>query len=87
MQTNPEAKPTKKAAKKAHTQPTEIHLQVGGVEYNCLSLVEQARANYRLTHKTGIHSCKVYIKPEENAVYYVINRVEGRIPLRPAGQA
>ena len=45
--------------------------------------MEKARADYRLTHKTGIHSCKVYIKPEENAAYYVINRVEGKIPLDP----
>ena len=61
-----EARAVKKSpAKKAHTQPTEIHLQVGGVEYNCLALVEKARADYRLTHKTGIHSCKIYIKPEE----------------------
>ena len=81
-----EARAVKKSpAKKAHTQPTEIHLQVGGVEYNCLALVEKARADYRLTHKTGIHSCKIYIKPEENAVYYVINRVEGKIPLDTAG--
>ena len=80
-----EARAVKKSpAKKAHTQPTEIHLQVGGVEYNCLALVEKARADYRLTHKTGIHSCKIYTKPEENAVYYVINRVEGKIPLDTA---
>ena len=72
MPKTPESKTAKKGpVKKAHTPPTEIRLQVG------------ARADYRLTHKTGIHSCKVYIKPEENAAYYVINRVEGKIPLDP----
>ena len=43
-----------------------------------LPSVEMARADYRATHKTGIHSCRVYIKPEEQAAYYVINKVEGR---------
>lgn len=79
-----EAKTMKKGpAKKAHTPPTEIRLQVGGLEYDCAAIVEKARADYRLTHKTGIHSCKVYIKPEESTAYYVINRVEGKIALEP----
>ena len=84
MPKTPESKTAKKGpVKKAHTPPTEIRLQVSGQEYDCAAIVEKARADYRLTHKTGIHSCKVYIKPEENAAYYVINRVEGKIPLDP----
>lgn len=68
-------------ARKAHTPPPEIYLEIGGSSYNCMNLLEKARADYRLTHKIGIHSCRIYIKPEENAVYYVINKVEGKIPL------
>lgn len=78
----PQSKQAKKsAARKAHTPPPEIHLEIGSDSYNCMELLERARADYRLTHKTGIHSCRIYIKPEENAVYYVINKVEGKIPL------
>lgn len=71
----------KKPAKKAHTPATEIYLQYNGQEYNCAAIVEQARADYRSTHKIGIHSCRVYIKPEEGCAYYVINKVDGKIPL------
>lgn len=71
----------KPAPKKAHTPAPEIYFQTGGQEYDCLALQEKARADYRATHKAGIHTCKVYIKPEEGTVYYVINQVEGKIPL------
>ena len=59
-------------------------LQLAGQDYDCAAIVEAARAHYRATHKVGIHSCQVYIKPEEGMAYYVINRVEGKIPLTPA---
>lgn len=78
----PETAKGKKAAKKtAHTPATEVYLQVAGQQYDCAAIVEQARADYRAAHKVGIHSCKVYIKPEENAAYYVINKVDGKISL------
>ena len=77
----PEKKSRKKPVKKAHTPATEIYLQHNGKEYNCSAIVEQARADYRATHKIGIHSCRVYIKPEEGFAYYVINKVDGKIPL------
>lgn len=75
-------KPGRKAApKKAHTPAPEVYFQAGGKEYNGIAVMERAKADYRATHKAGIHTCKVYIKPEEDAVYYVINKVEGKIPL------
>ena len=36
---------------------------------------------YRATHKVGVQSCKVYVKPEEGAAYYVINKVSGKLEL------
>ena len=74
----------KNAPKKAHTPTTVVRLQLAGQDYDCAAIVEAARAHYRATHKVGIHSCQVYIKPEEGMAYYVINRVEGKIPLTPA---
>ena len=71
------------APKKAHTPPVSVLLQIGGQEYDCAAIVEAARADYRATHKTGIHSCRVYIKPEEQAAYYVINKVEGKVDISP----
>ena len=79
-------RPRKQVPKKAHTPPVVVHLQVGTQEYDCAAIVEQARADYRATHKTGIHTCRVYIKPEEQAAYYVINLVEGKIDIAPLPQ-
>lgn len=72
-----------KAPKKAHTPPVSVLLQVGGQEYDCAAIVEMARADYRTKYKTGIHSCRVYIKPEEQTAYYVINKVEGKVGIAP----
>ena len=44
-------------------------------------VVDRAKADYRATHKVGVQSCKVYVKPEENAIYYVINKVAGKLEL------
>ena len=39
------------------------------------------KADYRTTHKVGVQSCKVYVKPEEGAAYYVINKFSGKLEL------
>lgn len=75
-------KPGRKAGpKKAHTPAPQIVFQIGGFEYNGTELMERAKADYRASHKAGIHTCNIYIKPEENAAYYVINKVEGKIRI------
>ena len=48
---------------------------------NITDVVERAKADYRTTHKVGVQSCKVYVKPEEGAAYYVINKVSGKLEL------
>ena len=39
------------------------------------------QADYRTRYKVGVQSCKVYVKPEEDAAYYVINKVSGKLEL------
>ena len=50
-------------------------------QHNITDIIDRAKADYRLTHKVGVQSCKVYIKPEEEAAYYVVNKVSGKLPL------
>ena len=50
-------------------------------QYNVTDIVERVKADYRLTHKVGVQSCKIYVKPEEEAAYYVVNKVGGKLPL------
>lgn len=82
---NKAAKTTAKTGKTAHRgRPPlapEVYVEHGGKQYNITDLVDRAKADYRLTHKVGVQSCKVYIKPEEEAAYYVVNKVSGKLPL------
>ena len=59
----------------------EVYVEYGGNQYNITDVVERAKADYRTTHKVGVQSCKVYVKPEEGAAYYVINKVSGKLEL------
>ena len=53
----------------------ELYVELNGKQYNI------AKADYRATHKVGVQSCKVYVKPEEGTAYYVINKVSGKLDL------
>lgn len=59
----------------------EVYVEFGTNQYNITDVVERAKADYRTTHKVGVQSCKVYVKPEEGAAYYVINKVSGKLEL------
>ena len=47
------------------------------------ALVEAAKAQFKAAHKrTPITSLKLYLKPEENAAYYVINEKDtGKVDI------
>ena len=59
----------------------EIYVEFAGKQYNITDLVDRAKADYRLTHKVGVQSCKIYVKPEEEAAYYVVNKVGGCVSV------
>lgn len=59
----------------------EVYIQLAGKELNCNEIQERCRAAYKETSKKAIRSIAVYIKPEDNAAYYVINGEQGKIEL------
>ncbi|MDE6926308.1 MAG: hypothetical protein K2P59_13800 [Acetatifactor sp.] len=66
----------KPAAKKAELK-SELHLQFGGNSYTQDELVKIAKDvwKYDLKQKVGdLETVELYIKPEEHAVYYVMNK-------------
>ena len=71
------------AGKKAATAILpEVYLQWQGRETLCSELVERAKADFRAENKNAvILSCRVYLKPEDGAAYYVIDDKEGKIAL------
>ncbi len=81
------AEPVLEAAKVAGKQLAEgyvpeIYVQYASRQYDCARLIECCKADFRAKHKDArINSCKLYIKPEDEMVYYVINDVEDKLPL------
>jgi len=66
----------KPADKKAELK-SEVHLQFGGNSYTQDELVKIAKDvwKYDLKQKVGdLASVELYVKPEEHAVYYVMNK-------------
>ena len=59
----------------------QLYVEFSGKQYNVTDIIDRAKADYRATHKVGVQSCKVYVKPEEDAAYYVINKVSGKLEL------
>lgn len=60
----------------------EVYVEYAGKQVDCAQLVERCKADFKSKHKsTAIRSCKLYIKPEDAMVYYVINNKEDKIEL------
>ena len=76
-------KAVKEAAKKATPKKPEYYVQYLGKEINMEELANQAKAAFRAENKRGaILSCRIYLKLEDNAAYYVVNdNFCGRIDL------
>ena len=62
----------KPAAKTAKAAPKEtVKIQFGGNEYDLAEIRKAVEADYK--SKGRIKTVEIYIKPEDKAVYYVIN--------------
>lgn len=65
------AKP-KAAAKPASPKET-VKVQFGGDEYDFAEIKKAIEADYKSKFKGKVKTVEIYIKPEDKAVYYVIN--------------
>lgn len=85
-----EKKPAKKAAKKTVVKKpvekkTNLVIQYYGKEVSQEEIIDKVKAAY--TAETGkkatsIKELNIYVKPEENAAYYVVdNKAAGRVDL------
>lgn len=84
-QAEKEAAAKLRAAEKAKAEnlKPELVLQYQGAETDLTALAEAAKAEFRALHKrTRVTELKIYVKPEDQAAYYVINGTfEGKLPL------
>lgn len=78
-------KPAEKAAPKSSTSKFDIYIQYGGNEIeqqDVITRVKNIWVKEMGNRIKDIDSLRLYLKPEENAVYYVINEeVSGSISL------
>lgn len=59
----------------------KMYVQWDGHQVSCADVADRARADFRANNKAAIRSCRIYLKPEDGAAYYVINDKEGKVPL------
>lgn len=81
---NRTTKEKEKAAAKKEASTPEIYVQFGASESSVQAAVDKIRSEYVAQgHRaSSIKTLKVYLKPEDNAAYYVINdKVAGRVDL------
>lgn len=72
----------KTAAKKAVENKNAVYVEFNGKQVAALEVLEAAKADYKANNKAAVKSVKVYIKPEDNAAYYVVNdKVDGKVDL------
>ena len=77
------AEKAKTAAKKAVENKQAVFVQYGDKEVAALDVLEAVKADFKANNgKKVIKTVKVYIKPEENTAYYVVNdNVTGQVAL------
>lgn len=76
--------PTKKTESKKTEKVEEIYLQFHGQEIVTKDVLERAKQAYIAEghRESSIKSIRLYIKPEENMAYYVINeKIAGGVTL------
>ena len=67
------AKPAAKTAKAATAPKETVKIQFGANEYDFAEIRKAVEADYKGKVKGKIKTVEIYIKPEDKAVYYVIN--------------
>ncbi len=72
---------TKKAV--ANAKAEEVFFQFSGYEFSDSELIEKAKADYKATTgKKIIKTIKLYVKPEDMMIYYIVNeKYLGKVAL------
>lgn len=66
--TNAKKAPAKKAEPKVN-----VKVQFGGKEYDIDEITKNVAKAYKGSVKGAVKSVEIYVKPEDSAVYYVVN--------------
>ncbi len=68
------AKPAKKTAKKAADPKTNVYIEFQDRQVLAKDILKAAEKAYKKSHRgETIKTIEIYVKPEENVAYYVVN--------------
>lgn len=75
----------KTAAKKTTAKKTidsKVYIQFFGKQVTASDVLASCEADYKSNNKTAIKNIEVYVKPEDDVAYYVVNGdVQGKVSL------
>lgn len=72
----------KKAVTKTEVKKENVILQFAGKEVEIDAVIASAKADFKANNKGCLRSINVYVKPDENAAYYVVNgKTTGKVEL------
>lgn len=71
-----EEKPKKTRKTRKKLKKEELYLQVNGMQYDVGKYIEKIKEIH-----PDMKELQVYVKPEDQMVYYVADNVHGKIPL------
>ena len=74
-------RPKAEGAATQEKKPPQVYIQYQDTEVEVAALMDRVHAAFRMEKKrTPIKEMKLYVKPEEKAVYYVINeKFDGKV--------
>lgn len=61
-----------KAASRAAKEPV-VKIQFAGNEYDLNDVIQKCKKDFISKYNGRVRTIKVYVKPEDNAAYYVVN--------------
>lgn len=72
----------KRAARKTTAVESKVYIQFFGKQISSNDVLTSCEADYKSNNKAAVKSIEVYVKPEDNTAYYVVNgETEGKISL------
>ena len=74
-----EKKPAAKRTTRKSAPKVELFVEFNGIQSSADTIIENVKATYASeVGTTDIKSLKIYVKPQENAAYYVVNDDDAR---------
>lgn len=87
MKTSVENPDEKKTVKKRNTRKTtavdsNVYIQYFGKQVTTKDIIDSCQADYKSNNRAAVKSIEVYVKPEDDTAYYVVNgNVQGNVSL------